>query len=58
MYNTCELTAHMMEENAIRTQFEARWDFEMILAELRRSPVLEVIGSNEKVFAIEYFATA
>ena len=55
---TNEIKAHAIEETAIRNQFEARWDFEVILSELRRNPVLEVIGSNEQVYAIEYFATA
>lgn len=57
MYTT-EIRAYRQEETNLRDQFEARWDFEVILSELRRNPVLEVIGSNEKVFAIEYFATA
>ena len=56
--STFEIKAHSLEMTNIRNQFEARWDFEMILAELRRSPVLEIIGTNEKVFALEYFATA
>ncbi len=55
---TSEIKAHQFEESAIRNQFEAHWDFEVILSELRRNPVLEVIGSNEKVYVIECFATA
>jgi len=56
--NTSEIKAHSLEETNMRVQFESLWDFEVILHELRRSPVLEIIGSNEKVYALEYFATA
>ncbi|MCB1216836.1 MAG: hypothetical protein R3F46_15305 [bacterium] len=55
---TSEIRAQRQEEINYGEQFMACWDFEVILAELRRNPVLEVIGSNEKVFAIEYFASA
>lgn len=56
--NTLQIMPVDSDETGFRSDFEARWDFEVLLSELRANPVLEIMGSNEKVYALECPACA
>ena len=56
--NSLQIAVENSEDAILRSDFEDRWDFEVLLSELRANPVLEIMGSKEKVFALECRACA
>ncbi|MCB1216669.1 MAG: hypothetical protein R3F46_01675 [bacterium] len=55
---TEELQSIRLEESGIHNHLVCSWDFELLLMELRRNPVLEGLATREVIFMMDYTASA
>ncbi|MCB1186420.1 hypothetical protein KDL29_04555 [bacterium] len=53
-----ELHSQRLEETSHFNHMVNSWDFELLLMELRRNPVLEGLDTREKIYLLDRIASA